>query len=139
LTLFVEGKPVQAIGGEDSNRMTLRDFENGRYHGWEGVGCCQVTCGRVYHGAHATTRLFPELERSARAVQGSQSGTNVAATFARTGSRFPSRGAALLQREALNGTFSSGNSAEQLRPGLPLEKGNSDPRFQDAGRSRAVW
>jgi hypothetical protein len=41
-------------------------FANGRYYGWEGVGCCEGTCGHVYHYAHATARLFPELERSAR-------------------------------------------------------------------------
>ena len=41
-------------------------FANGRYYGWEGVGCCEGTCGHVYHYAHATARLFPELERSVR-------------------------------------------------------------------------
>jgi len=41
-------------------------FANGRYYGWEGVGCCPGTCGHVYHYAHAAARLFPDLERSAR-------------------------------------------------------------------------
>ncbi len=41
-------------------------FTNGRYYGWEGVGCCEGTCGHVYHYAHATARLFPELERTTR-------------------------------------------------------------------------
>jgi len=41
-------------------------FANGRFYGWEGVGCCAGTCGHVYHYAHAIARLFPELERSAR-------------------------------------------------------------------------
>ena len=36
---------------------------DGRYYGWEGVGNCQGTCGHVYGYAHATARLFPELER----------------------------------------------------------------------------
>jgi len=41
-------------------------FANGRYYGWEGVGCCEGTCGHVYGYAHATARLFPELERGTR-------------------------------------------------------------------------
>ncbi|MCU0784832.1 MAG: non-lysosomal glucosylceramidase, partial [Verrucomicrobia bacterium] len=41
-------------------------FANGRFYGWEGVGCCAGTCGHVYHYAHAAARLFPELERSTR-------------------------------------------------------------------------
>ena len=39
---------------------------NGRYYGWEGVGCCPGTCSHVYHYAHAAARLFPELERHTR-------------------------------------------------------------------------
>ena len=34
--------------------------------GWEGVGCCEGTCGHVWHYAHAVARLFPELERNVR-------------------------------------------------------------------------
>ena len=45
---------------------TCYRFANGRFYGWEGVGCCEGTCGHVYHYAHATARLFPELERSTR-------------------------------------------------------------------------
>lgn len=41
-------------------------FANGRFYGWEGVGCCAGTCGHVYHYAHAAARLFPELERRTR-------------------------------------------------------------------------
>lgn len=41
-------------------------FANDRYYGWEGVGCCAGTCGHVYHYAHATARLFPDLERGTR-------------------------------------------------------------------------
>lgn len=41
-------------------------FANGRYYGWEGVGCCAGTCGHVYHYAHAAGRLFPKLERDVR-------------------------------------------------------------------------
>jgi non-lysosomal glucosylceramidase len=46
---------------------TSHRFANGRYYGWEGVGCCEGTCGHVYHYAHACARLFPELERDTRA------------------------------------------------------------------------
>ncbi|MGO8699351.1 MAG: GH116 family glycosyl-hydrolase [Limisphaerales bacterium] len=41
-------------------------FANERFYGWEGVGCCEGTCGHVYNYAHATARLFPELERRTR-------------------------------------------------------------------------
>jgi non-lysosomal glucosylceramidase len=41
-------------------------FANGRFYGWEGVGCCAGTCTHVWHYAHAPARLFPELERTAR-------------------------------------------------------------------------
>ncbi len=41
-------------------------FADGRFYGWEGVGCCAGTCGHVYHYAHAAGRLFPELERDTR-------------------------------------------------------------------------
>jgi non-lysosomal glucosylceramidase len=41
-------------------------FANNRFYGWEGVGCCEGTCGHVYQYAHATARLFPELERGTR-------------------------------------------------------------------------
>ena len=39
---------------------------NGRFYGWEGVGCCPGTCGHVYHYAHSAARLFPDLESSTR-------------------------------------------------------------------------
>jgi uncharacterized protein (DUF608 family) len=41
-------------------------FADGRFYGWEGVGCCAGTCGHVYHYAHAMGRLFPDLERDMR-------------------------------------------------------------------------
>jgi non-lysosomal glucosylceramidase len=41
-------------------------FANKRFYGWEGVGCCEGTCGHVYNYAHATARLFPEMERRTR-------------------------------------------------------------------------
>src|SRR5262249_39452564 len=44
---------------------TAYRFDNGRFYGWEGVGCCPGTCTHVWHYAHAPARLFPELERSA--------------------------------------------------------------------------
>jgi uncharacterized protein (DUF608 family) len=45
---------------------TCHRFDNGRFYGWEGVGCCEGTCGHVWHYAHAVARLFPELERMTR-------------------------------------------------------------------------
>ena len=39
---------------------------NGRFYGWEGVGCCEGTCTHVWQYAQAVARLFPQLERSAR-------------------------------------------------------------------------
>ncbi len=39
---------------------------NGRFYGWEGVGCCAGTCTHVWHYAHAAARLFPALERALR-------------------------------------------------------------------------
>jgi len=41
-------------------------FKNGRFYGWEGVGCCQGTCTHVWHYAQGPARLFPELERDTR-------------------------------------------------------------------------
>jgi uncharacterized protein (DUF608 family) len=41
-------------------------FANGRFWGWEGVGCCHGTCGHVWQYAQAVARLFPELERDTR-------------------------------------------------------------------------
>ncbi|UCG46393.1 MAG: hypothetical protein JSU94_12895 [Phycisphaerales bacterium] len=48
---------------------TCQWWKNGRFWGWEGVGCCQGTCTHVWNYAHAAARLFPELERSAREMQ----------------------------------------------------------------------
>ncbi len=39
---------------------------NGRFYGWEGVGCCEGTCTHVWQYAQAVARLFPELERDTR-------------------------------------------------------------------------
>ena len=45
---------------------TCSRWDNGRFYGWEGVGCCDGTCTHVWHYAHAVARIFPELERALR-------------------------------------------------------------------------
>ena len=45
---------------------TCYRLANGRFWSWEGVGCCEGTCGHVWQYAHAVARLFPELERDTR-------------------------------------------------------------------------
>jgi uncharacterized protein (DUF608 family) len=45
---------------------TCYRFGNGRFYAWEGVGCCEGTCGHVWQYAHAMARIFPELERQTR-------------------------------------------------------------------------
>ncbi len=45
---------------------TAHRFANGRFYGWEGVGCCEGTCTHVWMYAQAVARLFPELERDLR-------------------------------------------------------------------------
>jgi hypothetical protein len=45
---------------------TCHWFADGRFYGWEGVGCCAGTCTHVWHYAHSAARLFPELERILR-------------------------------------------------------------------------
>lgn len=48
---------------------TAQWWKNGRFWGWEGVGCCHGTCTHVWNYSHAEARLFPELARSTRIMQ----------------------------------------------------------------------
>jgi uncharacterized protein (DUF608 family) len=48
---------------------TAQWWKNGRFWGWEGVGCCSGTCTHVWNYSHAEARLFPELARSTRTMQ----------------------------------------------------------------------
>jgi non-lysosomal glucosylceramidase len=45
---------------------TCYRLRSGRFWAWEGVGCCEGTCGHVWQYAHAMARLFPDLERGVR-------------------------------------------------------------------------
>lgn len=48
---------------------TAQWWRNGRFWGWEGVGCCHGTCTHVWNYSHAEARLFPELARTTRVMQ----------------------------------------------------------------------
>jgi uncharacterized protein (DUF608 family) len=48
---------------------TVQWRKNGRFWGWEGVGCCGGTCTHVWNYEQALARLFPELERTMREMQ----------------------------------------------------------------------
>lgn len=45
---------------------TCLRFANGRFWGWEGVGCCPGTCTHVWLYAQSSGHLFPALERDVR-------------------------------------------------------------------------
>ena len=41
-------------------------FSTGRFYGYEGINCCEGTCGHVWYYAQSIARLFPDLERGLR-------------------------------------------------------------------------
>ena len=78
---------------------TCHWFTNGRFYGWEGVGCCEGTCTHVWHYAHA---VGAALSRSWSATSGGApisarpstrkpASSTIAAKGARPGRRRPGR------------------------------------------------
>ena len=45
---------------------TAHRFANGRFYGWEGVGCCLGTCTHVWQYEQTMGRIFPELDINLR-------------------------------------------------------------------------
>lgn len=45
-----------------------KEYPEGRFWAWEGVGCCPGTCAHVWHYAQGVARLFPSLERNLREI-----------------------------------------------------------------------
>ena len=41
-------------------------FGDGKFWGWEGVGCCEGTCTHVWHYEQTMGRIFPELDKVLR-------------------------------------------------------------------------
>ena len=59
---------LDRVGGNNATLATMTSvrFRSGRFYGWEGIGCCEGTCGHVWAYAQGPARLFPDLERSVR-------------------------------------------------------------------------
>jgi non-lysosomal glucosylceramidase len=58
------GMPLSILATE-----TCQRWGNGRFWGWEGVGCCLGTCNHVWNYSQGQARLFPELEQTVRERQ----------------------------------------------------------------------
>jgi hypothetical protein len=58
------GMPISILATE-----TCQRWGNGRFWGWEGVGCCLGTCDHVWNYSQGQARLFPELEQTVREQQ----------------------------------------------------------------------
>jgi uncharacterized protein (DUF608 family) len=58
------GMPLSILATE-----TCQRWGNGRFWGWEGVGCCLGTCNHVWNYSQGQARLFPELEQTVREQQ----------------------------------------------------------------------
>lgn len=53
-----------------------KDYPDGRFWAWEGIGCCPGTCAHVWHYAQGVARLFPSLERNLREITDYKIGLN---------------------------------------------------------------
>ncbi len=58
------GMPISILATE-----TCQRWGDGRFWGWEGVGCCLGTCSHVWNYSQGQARLFPELEQTVREQQ----------------------------------------------------------------------
>jgi uncharacterized protein (DUF608 family) len=56
---------------------TVHWRKNGRFWGWEGVGCCAGTCTHVWNYEQTLARLFPDLERTMREMQDLEPGNGL--------------------------------------------------------------
>lgn len=95
-------------------------LEDGRFWGWEGIGCCPGTCTHVWHYAQALGRLFPELEKNLRertdfAVMNNKSGgIDFRGSLTGSGNKYAADGQAGIVLRSYRDYLISENNAEFL-------------------------
>ena len=81
-TLYTSTMPQEVIDAIGSNLSILKSptclrLSNGEFYGFEGAythrGCCEGTCTHVWSYAYSLAYLFPDLERSARYLEYTES------------------------------------------------------------------